>query len=89
MPSWMASDLFGDAMKFTLDDIAGLYAGDLPADRAWELRRELQDPHSEAIQLVEEMQRIARSEIDLHTIPGLEEIAALEDRLEERHDAAS
>ena len=76
-------------MKFTLDDIAGFYAGELPAERSRALRRELQNPQSEATRLVAEMQRIARSEIDLHAIPGLEEIAALEDRLEKRLGAAS
>jgi hypothetical protein len=62
------------------DDLMALYAGSLDDPRRRELVKELQDPQSAAAHAVAEIQRIARREIDVAKVPGLEEIAAWEAR---------
>jgi hypothetical protein len=71
-----------------LDDLMALYAGSLDDPRRRELVQELHDPQSEAARAAAEIRRIARSEIDLAKIPGLEEIAAWEARREWRDGGA-
>ncbi len=58
------------------DDLMALYAGSLREPRRRELVRQLRDPRSDAAHALAEIQRIARSEIDVARVPGLEEIAA-------------
>ncbi len=72
-----------------LHDLMALYAGSLHDPRRRELIEELHDPHSEAAQVAAEIRRIARSEIDLAKIPGLEEVAAWEARRQGRDGGAA
>ena len=62
------------------DDLMALYADSLGPPRRRELVSQLREPQSEAAQALAEIQRIARSEIDVAKVPGLEEIAAWEVR---------
>ena len=76
-------------MQPDLEDIVRLFADDLPPERHRQMLDEIRDPDSETAQALNGIQRLARSQIDLHTIPGLEEIALLEDRLEAQRVSAS
>jgi len=68
-------------MSEKLDLILGLYGGTLEDDEQQRLLEELRDPQSEATQIVDAIRVLARLKVDLHKIPGLQELAALEDRL--------
>ena len=76
-------------MRPDLEDIVGLYADDLPPERRRQMLDEIRDPDSETTQALGDIRQLARSEIELHAIPGLEEIASLEDRLEAQRVSAS
>lgn len=71
-----------------LHDLIGLYADSLDEQRRRELVEELRDPHSPVATGLAEIRRIARSEIDIAKIPGLEEIAAWEARWDEGRGGA-
>jgi hypothetical protein len=68
-------------MPEKLDLILGLYGGTLEDSEQQRLLEELRDPQSEAAQIVDAIRVLARLKVDLHKIPGLQELAALEDRL--------
>ncbi len=72
-----------------LNDLMALYAGSLPDPRRRELLEALRDPHSDVAQAAAEIRRIARSQINLAKIPGLEEIAAWEARRDQRDGGAA
>jgi hypothetical protein len=64
------------------DEIIGLMAGTLDQATKRDLIADLRDPASEASQLVEAIQRLARAKIDISRIPGMEEIAREETAME-------
>jgi hypothetical protein len=68
-------------MPEKLDLILGLYGGTLEDNDRQRLLEELRDPQSEAAQIVDAVRVLARLKVDVHKIPGLQELAALEDRL--------
>jgi hypothetical protein len=65
-----------------LDQLFALMGGTLDAATAEKLRAELRDPSSVAARLLEAIREVARAEIDLARIPGMEEIARFETRME-------
>jgi hypothetical protein len=67
-----------------MDEILALYTGALDADQRRRVIEELQIADSEASHALQKLQRLARSEIDIAKIPGLEDIAAWEERSERR-----
>jgi hypothetical protein len=69
------------------DDLMALYTGSLAGPRRRDLVEELHDPESDAAQTLARIQQIARGQIDVTKIPGLEEIAAWEARQEPRGEA--
>jgi len=78
-----------ETMRVSLKDVIGLYSGTLAPQRRAAMLEALRDPDSETGRKVTALRRIARTEIDLHRLPGMESIAELEDRLEARSDHAS
>jgi hypothetical protein len=63
------------------DDLIDLYAGRV--EEPWKhahMIQELQDPTSELSKTAEEIRRIARTNIDISKIPGLEEVTIFEEK---------
>jgi hypothetical protein len=62
------------------DQLINLMAGTIDAAKRQELLSELRDRHSEASMVLKAIHSLARAQIDLAKIPGLEEIARMENR---------
>lgn len=76
-------------MTVTIEDVVGLYCDSLSPERKAALLTDLKNPDSEIARVLEQVRDMARADIDIGLIPGLEEIAAREARLEEHFGHAS
>ena len=76
-------------MTVTIEDVVGLYCDCLSPERKEVLLTDLKNPDSEIARVLEQVRHAARADIDVGLIPGLEEIAAREARLEEHCGHAS
>lgn len=76
-------------MTNKFEQIIGLYGNEMDPEERRKLLEELRDPNSEAAKLLEAMRTLARAKIDLHQIPGMEEIAKWEDALSNQENGNS
>lgn len=65
----------------SFDEIVAYCCSNLPPNEMLRIQEQLKDPGSDWSKAMDAMRQIVRTEIDLKAIPGLEEIAAHEDRL--------